>query len=142
MFITEKSFEDRSRIKSSLALPIINKHPKEDIIEAMKKHSAYCVTVTSDDIKPVKNLVIVETEKEEEGYDDDMFDDMEVRCECGIKLTKGWQCENCRVNCPDCNRALTKNPEDYCTRCNIKCLKHGLFKLSLHKSCPQCRNKT
>lgn len=79
-----------------------------------------------------------ESTDEEEDENNDMFDGSETRCECGIILAKGWQCDNCRVNCSDCNRALTKDPEDFCTRCNIKCQTHGLFKTSAHSACPQC----
>lgn len=82
----------------------------------------------------------LEEEEDDEDEDEDcaMFEDLTTRCECGIELSIGWQCENCRVTCPECNRALTKDPEDYCTRCNTKCQTHGLFKSSAHKVCPQC----
>lgn len=80
----------------------------------------------------------LEEEDEDEDEDYAMFEDLTTRCECGIELSIGWQCQNCRVNCSECNRALTKDPEDYCTRCNTKCQMHGLFKLSVHKTCPQC----
>lgn len=84
------------------------------------------------------NESLEEEDDEEDDEDNAMFEDLTTRCECGIELSIGWQCENCRVNCPECNRALTKDPEDYCTRCNTKCQMHGLYKLSAYKVCPQC----
>lgn len=59
--------------------------------------------------------------------------------ECGKELDNKWKCTACRIECPICNRALTKNPEEFCERCFKKCQLHGLYSKSANSyQCPQC----
>ncbi|KAG1439788.1 hypothetical protein G6F56_012173 [Rhizopus delemar] len=52
------------------------------------------------------------SEEEEEDYDDELSESI---CACGKTLSAGWCCDDCRINCPTCNRALV--PEEVCGRC-------------------------
>lgn len=131
------SFSKMTRRKSSPALPILHDNTHQDIKQAVMQHSAYCVAATTDDIDQVKGLLDDEqVESEEEDYD--QFDDLDTRCGCGVVLTKGWACDNCRISCPGCNRSLTNDPQDFCSRCNSQCQEHGLYKNDEFESCPQC----
>lgn len=67
--------------------------------------------------------------------------------ECGRTLGPGWFCESCRRACPYCNRALSSDPNDYCTRCHRKCDRHNIVYplVSLQPNnqtgqCPECAN--
>jgi hypothetical protein len=67
-----------------------------------------------------------ETDESDESDDYDQFDTTDNVCGCGKTLAKGWVCHDCRIQCPGCNRALSTDPEDYCSRCYFKCQEHGL----------------
>ncbi|KAI9486116.1 MAG: hypothetical protein EXX96DRAFT_613952 [Benjaminiella poitrasii] len=137
----------RTRRKSSPALPIIHRRqerPKlmkkltaattEDIIRHRKLLDARLVNDKRFELPLLQN-VSEEDDEEEDSFDDE-FDDMETRCACGVVLTKGWACDDCRMNCSDCNRAYVKG--DYCTRCNKECEAHGAYRLAESQECPKC----
>ena len=121
-----------ARRKSSPALLIIHDNTYQDIKQAVTHRSDDCVAATTDGI----DQVLVQDDARDEDYD--QFDDLETRCGCGVILKKGWACDNCRINCPGCNRSLTNDPQDFCSRCNSRCQEHGLYRNDEFESCPKC----
>ncbi|KAI8641704.1 hypothetical protein BD408DRAFT_417779 [Parasitella parasitica] len=109
-----------TRRKNSPAAPTMHACERQDAA----KHPASCVGATTTD------------EIDDIHYD--QFDNAETRCGCGMVLAQGWACDNCRISCPGCNRSLTDDPQDFCSRCSSQCPEHGLYKNEDFKSCPEC----
>lgn len=84
--------------------------------------------------------VITSEESSQTSSEEDSNQQTKAICgECGKELDTSWKCTACRTQCPICNRALTKDPDEYCERCFKKCSMHGLYS-KIHDSfqCPQC----
>ncbi|KAL0083278.1 hypothetical protein F4703DRAFT_1930034 [Phycomyces blakesleeanus] len=104
---------------------------------------AFCPGVNMDRNYSDTSTLTPSDENSESSYDQSSSP---VKCECGKTLESGWSCENCRRNCPYCNRMLTTDPEDYCTRCYRYCTQHGAYLIislsptenSSAKVCPKC----
>ncbi|KAI9028227.1 hypothetical protein CLU79DRAFT_738335 [Phycomyces nitens] len=107
--------------------------------------------VCKEDVNPLfpihaRNQSILEYQCSFENKDSSEQTSSPITCQCGKPLESGWDCENCRRNCSHCNRALTTDPEDYCTRCYRYCSTHGAYSIiasppvgdSSSKTCPSC----
>lgn len=78
----------------------------------LKSNQSWFLHITDQSV----NDFYCSSEEEDEDYD--IFDDSEYNeaiCACGKKLSAGWNCNQCRMNCSTCQRALL--PEEECSRC-------------------------
>lgn len=111
------------------------------VMNYQKKMSAITSDASTVDDDTINKDTTTDENEEEDEEEEEQDNNIAPVCECGRVLDSGWQCSNCRRQCPICNRVLSLDPDEYCERCYRRCDFHGLYTITtglIH--CPLCNN--